>query len=167
MTWHCSHFRQHDSCQLAHERLHLVVQINVIPMPNECPPGWDPGHKGDGGQILDDVWELDLAEYSWQRVRIQVSNSPSIHRRETLMSRFLEMSDKFQYIMNNLQTQQVKGSMPNDEKPMSFKKDKITEKPAACPDATPRFEIKEFSLAPGPFSARFAIPHSFTLLPNQ
>ena len=73
------------------------------------------------------------------------------------MSRFLIMSDKFQYIMNNLQTQQIKGSMPNDEKPMSFKKDKITEKPAACPDATPRFEIKESSLAPGPFSARFDI----------
>ena len=56
-----------------------MVQEKLIPMPNECPLGWDPGHKGDGGQILDDIWELDLADYSWQRVRIQVYNSPSIH----------------------------------------------------------------------------------------
>jgi hypothetical protein len=29
--------------------------------------GWDPGNKGDGGQIKDDVWSFDLGRKAWAR----------------------------------------------------------------------------------------------------
>ena len=38
--------------------------------------GWDPGMKGDGGDILDDVWELKLradTPPTWRKVDLQVA----------------------------------------------------------------------------------------------
>ena len=38
--------------------------------------GWDPGMKGDGGDILDDVWELKLGadtQPTWREVELQVA----------------------------------------------------------------------------------------------
>lgn len=34
--------------------------------------GWDPGHKRDGGQILADLWALDLTTWAWREVKPQV-----------------------------------------------------------------------------------------------
>ena len=39
--------------------------------------GWDPGHKKDGGDILADIWVLDLATRAWTEVKPQVSSPPS------------------------------------------------------------------------------------------
>ena len=33
--------------------------------------GWDPGHKRDGGEILADLWALDLSTWAWQQVQPQ------------------------------------------------------------------------------------------------
>lgn len=33
--------------------------------------GWDPGQKGDGGEILGDIWRLDLRSYTWEQVTPQ------------------------------------------------------------------------------------------------
>lgn len=30
--------------------------------------GWDPGHKRDGGEILDDIWALSLETNTWRPV---------------------------------------------------------------------------------------------------
>jgi N-acetylneuraminic acid mutarotase len=32
--------------------------------------GWDPGHKRDGGDILSDVWALDLKTAAWQQLQL-------------------------------------------------------------------------------------------------
>ena len=37
--------------------------------------GWDPGHKRDGGEILADVWALDLSTWAWRQVQPQVRNA--------------------------------------------------------------------------------------------
>lgn len=34
--------------------------------------GWDPGTKGDGGEILNDVWRLDLHAKLWSKAELQV-----------------------------------------------------------------------------------------------
>ena len=34
--------------------------------------GWDPGSKGDGGDILSDVWRLDLNAAQWTQATLQV-----------------------------------------------------------------------------------------------
>ena len=34
--------------------------------------GWDPGHKKDGGDILSDLWRLDLDTYAWKKIAPQV-----------------------------------------------------------------------------------------------
>ena len=42
--------------------------------------GWDPGMKGDGGNILDDVWELKWdadTQLTWHRVELQVESFKS------------------------------------------------------------------------------------------
>ena len=33
--------------------------------------GWDPGHKRDGGEILSDLWALDLSTWAWRQVQPQ------------------------------------------------------------------------------------------------
>ena len=35
--------------------------------------GWDPGHKQDGGDILADIWAMDLATNKWEEVILNVS----------------------------------------------------------------------------------------------
>ena len=37
--------------------------------------GWDPGHKKDGGDILDDLWRLDLETWAWKQITPQVHAS--------------------------------------------------------------------------------------------
>ena len=39
--------------------------------------GWDPGFKQDGGDILSDVWVLDLVTSKWDQVTVQASFSCS------------------------------------------------------------------------------------------
>ena len=39
--------------------------------------GWDPGSQGDGGQILNDVWRLDLSSWTWTEASIQVNLTSS------------------------------------------------------------------------------------------
>ncbi len=34
--------------------------------------GWDPGHKQDGGDILSDLWRLDLNTWQWKQLTHQV-----------------------------------------------------------------------------------------------
>ena len=34
--------------------------------------GWDPGFKRDGGEILNDVWVLDLESYAWRQINVLV-----------------------------------------------------------------------------------------------
>ena len=41
--------------------------------------GWDPGHKKDGGDILADLWRLDLETWAWKQITPQVHGSFS-HR---------------------------------------------------------------------------------------
>ena len=36
--------------------------------------GWDPGAKQDGGDILSDIWALDLDSRQWEEVKPQVSS---------------------------------------------------------------------------------------------
>ena len=36
--------------------------------------GWDPGHKRDGGEILSDIWRLDLSTYQWTLIKPQVTD---------------------------------------------------------------------------------------------
>ena len=33
--------------------------------------GWDPGHKQDGGDILSDLWRLDLNTWQWKQITPQ------------------------------------------------------------------------------------------------
>ncbi|DBB02916.1 TPA: hypothetical protein ACH3X1_013518 [Trebouxia sp. C0004] len=33
--------------------------------------GWDPGSKGDGGEILNDIWRLDLNTWTWCETSVQ------------------------------------------------------------------------------------------------
>ena len=33
--------------------------------------GWDPGHKRDGGDILADLWRLDLDTWAWKQITPQ------------------------------------------------------------------------------------------------
>ncbi|KAK9868773.1 hypothetical protein WJX84_000947 [Apatococcus fuscideae] len=42
--------------------------------------GWDPGHKRDGGSILQDIWALDLTTKSWRLVEPQGEKLPAISR---------------------------------------------------------------------------------------
>ncbi len=37
--------------------------------------GWDPGSKGDGGEILNDIWRLDLKTWTWSETSVQVDAS--------------------------------------------------------------------------------------------
>ena len=37
--------------------------------------GWDPGHKKDGGDILADLWRLDLDTWAWKQITPQVHAS--------------------------------------------------------------------------------------------
>ena len=37
--------------------------------------GWDPGHKKDGGDILADLWRLDLETWAWKQITPQVHAS--------------------------------------------------------------------------------------------
>ena len=37
--------------------------------------GWDPGSKGDGGEILNDIWRLDLNTWMWTETSVQVEDS--------------------------------------------------------------------------------------------
>lgn len=39
--------------------------------------GWDPGSKGDGGEILNDIWRLDLSTWTWTDTSVQVKDSYS------------------------------------------------------------------------------------------
>lgn len=39
--------------------------------------GWDPGSKGDGGEILNDIWRLDLKTWMWTEASVQVEASYS------------------------------------------------------------------------------------------
>ncbi len=39
--------------------------------------GWDPGSKGDGGEILNDIWRLDLNTWTWSETSVQVEDSYS------------------------------------------------------------------------------------------
>lgn len=39
--------------------------------------GWDPGSKGDGGEILNDIWRLDLNTWTWTEASVQVEDSYS------------------------------------------------------------------------------------------
>lgn len=41
--------------------------------------GWDPGHNKDGGDILSDLWRLDLETYAWKQITPQVSASCCPH----------------------------------------------------------------------------------------
>ena len=34
--------------------------------------GWDPGHQRDGGDILADLWRLDLEMWAWKQITPQV-----------------------------------------------------------------------------------------------
>lgn len=34
--------------------------------------GWDPGLKQDGGEILSDVWRLDVKSWTWSMAQVQV-----------------------------------------------------------------------------------------------
>lgn len=34
--------------------------------------GWDPGMKQDGGEILNDIWTLDLKTAEWQERHAEV-----------------------------------------------------------------------------------------------
>ncbi len=56
-------------CRQGSEALHLLGPLI------DCTSlllGWDPGHNKDGGQILDDIWALNVSDYSWKRVATQV-----------------------------------------------------------------------------------------------
>ena len=39
--------------------------------------GWDPGSKGDGGEILNDIWRLDINTWTWTETSVQVEASYS------------------------------------------------------------------------------------------
>jgi hypothetical protein len=40
-------------------------------MPVLATRSWDPGHNKDGGEILSDLWRLDLASYQWRKLTPQ------------------------------------------------------------------------------------------------
>ena len=35
--------------------------------------GWDPGFNKDGGDILSDIWRLDLSTYEWREIKPEVT----------------------------------------------------------------------------------------------
>ena len=42
--------------------------------------GWDPGFKKDGGEILSDVWRLDLQTWEWKEMQPKASSdAPDPH----------------------------------------------------------------------------------------
>lgn len=56
--------------------------------------GWDPGSKGDGGEILNDVWRLDLSTWTWTEANVQVRrssyiDSQALHKAIHVMVRFV------------------------------------------------------------------------------
>ena len=53
----------------------LVSQAAVVGNSLYIIGGWDPGHKRDGGDILNDIWKLDLEIYAWEEVHPQVASS--------------------------------------------------------------------------------------------
>ncbi|KAL0052870.1 hypothetical protein WJX82_009025 [Trebouxia sp. C0006] len=40
--------------------------------------GWDPGSKGDGGEILNDIWRLDLNTWTWSETSVQGEEGVSL-----------------------------------------------------------------------------------------
>lgn len=54
-------------------QVRLVAQSVVIGNELYVIGGWDPGHVQDGGEILSDVWILDLTTYQWRELKPQVS----------------------------------------------------------------------------------------------
>lgn len=52
-------------------RVRLVSQAAVVENYLYIIGGWDPGHKQDGGSILDDVWKLDLNTYHWSELTLK------------------------------------------------------------------------------------------------
>ena len=56
-------------------QVRLVSQTAVVGNSLYIIGGWDPGHKRDGGDILSDIWKLDLETYAWEEVHPQVPSS--------------------------------------------------------------------------------------------
>ncbi|KAK9807704.1 hypothetical protein WJX72_006635 [[Myrmecia] bisecta] len=61
-------------------RVRLAAQAVVVGNHLWLIGGWDPGHNKDGGAFLDDIWRLDLQDYSWQQVKPEGEALPAISR---------------------------------------------------------------------------------------
>ncbi|KAK9794608.1 hypothetical protein WJX73_007394 [Symbiochloris irregularis] len=61
-------------------RVRLASQCVVVDNKLWVIGGWDPGHKQDGGDILSDVWTLDLNTYAWTEIKLQGESLEAISR---------------------------------------------------------------------------------------
>jgi hypothetical protein len=59
------------TCHAAQER--IASQAVVVGGHLWLIAGWDPGHKRDGGEILSDLWRLDLSSYEWEQMTPKAS----------------------------------------------------------------------------------------------
>ncbi|CAL8464640.1 g4175 [Coccomyxa elongata] len=61
-------------------RVRLAAQAVVVDRHLWLIAGWDPGHKRDGGEILSDLWRLNLSTYQWTQIKPQGEELPAISR---------------------------------------------------------------------------------------
>ncbi|KAK9839199.1 hypothetical protein WJX81_000851 [Elliptochloris bilobata] len=61
-------------------RVRLAAAAAVVGDTMWLMAGWDPGHKRDGGEILADLWALDLSTWAWRQVQPQGEAMPVISR---------------------------------------------------------------------------------------
>jgi hypothetical protein len=58
-------------------RARLVSAASVVGNKAYLFGGWDPGNEGTGGEILDEVHELDLTTHSWKKLDCVLPDGPS------------------------------------------------------------------------------------------